>query len=200
VPALETRPQDQSSSGGDHLRALAEHLTRSCRLILAEKAIREGRSTIPRLRSEPLDEALRDGDIVDGDQEARALLADMEEAGIGPSNMRSMARTAFRSLRPRSPSPALLAHAEALLDADEVHRLARSAMVGERLDDVLFQMRMGETGQPARADPEAQWRRKLLAPQSFDDLRYRNATPARRRRLRQRVAAAERRARKLRPW
>jgi hypothetical protein len=199
VPALETRPQDQASNGGDSLRTLAEHLTRGCQLILCERAIRASKTTIPRPRPEPLYEAMVEGDICD-EQEARAVLADMDEAGCGPGQMRDMARAAFRSLRPPSLSPALLAAAEAVLNADETHRLARSALIGERLDDLMFELRMGDAPQPARADPEAQWRRRLMNPTSRFVFQYRHLTPGQRRKLRLRVAAAERRARKLRPW
>jgi hypothetical protein len=200
MAALETRPQDSTGAGGDSLRALAEHLTRSCQLILCERAIQAGKTSIPQLRAEPLYEALRDGDIIDGDEEARALLADMTDARIGPGQLQDMARTAFRSLRPPSPSPALLAAAAAVLNADEQHRLARSALIGERADDVLFQLRMSETGQPERADPDREWRRKLLDPQTRSDFQYRHLTPGQRRKLRLRVAAAGRVARRLRGW
>jgi hypothetical protein len=198
MATLETRPQDPSGGDGDHLRTLAEHLTRSCQLILAERAIRAGKTTIPRLRSEPLLEALRDGDIIDGDEEARALLADMDDAGIGPGQLQDMARTAFRNLRPPSRSPELLAHAEAILEADEVHRLARSALIGERAADLAFELRMNEVGPRQRPDPDREWRRRLLAPRSLLDFQYRNATPGQRRKLRLQVEAAERRARRLR--
>jgi hypothetical protein len=193
--ALETRP---AGAGDDNARVLAEHLTRVAQLVLIERSLRAGQRTIPHLDSEGLYQAIvGDEDLA---AEAGPLLEDLREAGCGPEDLRGMARDVFRSLRPPSLSPELLEAAERLLDVDERHRLARSALVGERAADLMFEIRMNETGPRQRPDPDWEWRRRLIAPQSRFDFQYRHATPAQRRKLRLGVAAAERRARKLRPW
>jgi hypothetical protein len=198
MATLETRPQDHPAGGGDHnARILADHLTRTAQFVLIERAMRAGKRTIPHLDSEELYQAIAgDEDLA---AEAGPLLEDLREAGSGPEDLQGMARDVFRSLRPPSLSPELLAAAEDVLNADERHRLARSALIGERADDLLFQLRMGETGQPARPDADREWRRRVVHPQTKFDLVYKRMQPAERRVFCKRLEARRSAARKLRP-
>jgi hypothetical protein len=195
---IETRPQHHPARGGDdNARAVAELMTGTAQLVLIERAMRAGKRTIPHLDSEELYQAIAgDEDLA---AEAGPLLEDLREAGCGPEDLRGMARDVFRSLRPPSLSPELLRQAERILDDDERARLQHSAEIGRQLEDTLFELRLGEAGQP-RSDPDREWARRLIDPQTRSDFQYRHLTPGQRRRLRLRVAAAERRARRLRGW
>jgi hypothetical protein len=79
--------------------------------------------------------------------------------------------------RPAQCPPELFAAAERVLDADERARLDRSAEVARKLDEHLFQQRLEETGQPTKDDPDREWRRPLVHPQTKFDLIYRRMLP-----------------------